>query len=207
MASRQKELTKILIDNKFSVQYPFIIDREDLFYNSPYHDLITDVYKSLGGILAVYPVNFGDFDIMLDHCFIELDEEHHFNRYRNITLDAPLYKNSILVQVELYKFYCAEYENKVGKTGNFWSTTTSDIQFGKSQLDYGFSGNGPSRWKQRAFYDFLRDVFSLLQPKPVFRISTYENIGCGKTSINTILKKGRNKELLTEYLKKRIRQI
>ena len=39
-----------------------------------------------------------------------------------------------------------------------------------------FDGNGSSRWKQRAFYDFLKDVASLVEGKPLIRISIYETV-------------------------------
>lgn len=33
---------------------------------------------------------------------------------------------------------------------------------------------GSSRWKQRAFYDFLRDVTGLIKGIPVIRLSIYQ---------------------------------
>lgn len=38
-----------------------------------------------------------------------------------------------------------------------------------------------------SIYDFLRDVYSCLQPKPVYRFSVYDEIE-GKT-LNTVLQK------------------
>jgi hypothetical protein len=204
MASRQKRLAKVLFENQFGVYYPFMIDKGTLINNNPYHELITNVYKSLGGIQNMYPLNFGDFDISIENCFIELDEEHHFNRYRRLTLDAPIYKNLKYFPVELYNDYCVKFENKVGKTGSFWSTPSSDKQFGPSRIDNEFPGNGPTRWKQRAFYDFLKDIISILQPKPVYRFSIYESLGYEKISLNKILLKEKHLDLLVAHLRSRM---
>ncbi len=35
-------------------------------------------------------------------------------------------------------------------------------------------GAGSSRWRQRAFYDFLRDVTGLIKEIPVIRLSIYQ---------------------------------
>ncbi len=201
MISRQKELARILAESKFVIHYPVFLNKS-VFYSSSYHNVISDVYKSLGGVLHEYPTNFGSFDIILDNCDIELDEENHFNRYRRITLEAPIYQNNKYVPAELYKLYCVDFEHKGGRTGNFWSSPSCETQFGKSTVVNDFSGNGPARWKQRAFYDFLKDVYSFLQDKSVFRISTYES--AGKSSINSILKRGKNTDLLIEHIKNRI---
>ena len=46
---------------------------------------------------------------------------------------------------------------------------------------------GSARWKQRAFYDYLKDVYRLIENKPVCRFSIYEIVN--NNSINTILKR------------------
>ena len=44
-----------------------------------------------------------------------------------------------------------------------------------SDLDNGcLDGAGSSRWRQRAFYDFLRDVTGLIKEIPVIRLSIYQ---------------------------------
>ena len=39
-----------------------------------------------------------------------------------------------------------------------------------------FSGNGSPRWKQRAFYDFCRDIFAVSGGMPVYRLAIYEKM-------------------------------
>lgn len=194
MVKRQKVLARILSDNGISLLYPFDFDRT-VFYNSEYNETIFSVYKELGGILDTYPIGFGDFDIITEDCFIELDEENHFNRYRAITLKSNFYLNCPNFSKQSYIDYCNQFENKAGKGGNFWTSTNSEKQFGFSSKDGDLSGSGSSRWKQRAFYDFLRDVYSCIQEKPVYRFSVYDKVG--STTINSILQK-QKKELYLE---------
>jgi hypothetical protein len=196
MAQRQKVLAQVLFSRGINLQYPFLLDRS-VFYNCQYHEQIVAVYKELGGILHIYPVGFGDFDIITDTCFIELDEENHFNRYRNITLKSDFYSDCSNFSKQSYIEYCNDFENKSGKGGNFWSSVNSERQFGVSSEPGNLDGNGSSRWKQRAFYDFLRDVYSFLQPKPVYRFSVYCKVG--NATINTVLKKQKSEDYDAMY--------
>ena len=138
--------------------------------------------KGLGGILIDYPRNPGKWDISVQEGFrIEVDEEQHFNRYRAITLNSHVYEREKIFspeQVDLYKEFCNTdmYEQSCRCDGKFWSSASANNQFGMASLPRVFDGNGSSRWKQRAFYDFLKDVASLVEGKPLIRISIYETV-------------------------------
>lgn len=137
---------------------------------------VCKVYTDLGGILDLPPVNPGKWDIDMEKCIIELDEENHFNRYRLITLESPIYENYANFDVENYRKYCKSYDKKCPISQKRWSNPSSDKQFGESGVNGDFSGNGPSRWKQRAFYDFIKDVYSIITGIPVIRISIYDQM-------------------------------
>ncbi|MBK7442545.1 MAG: hypothetical protein IPI65_13585 [Bacteroidetes bacterium] len=190
MGKRQNILASLLNNNGINLYYPIIIDR-GIFSQSQFHQEMKNVYHSLGGILEEYPIHFGDFDMIGENFFVELDEENHFNRYRKTTLQSSVYNNYEYFHVIDYNKYCDFFGTKGGKIGNFWTTPKSEKQFGKSSPERDFSGNGPARWKQRAFYDLLKDVYGMLINKPVFRFSTYEKIN--DISINNILKNKRMK--------------
>ncbi len=70
---------------------------------SKYYDDIKDIYRRLGGVLLDIPCLLRKGDIELPDIIVELDEEQHFNRYRLVTLESPLYS-------ELNKFPLNEYK-------------------------------------------------------------------------------------------------
>lgn len=152
----------------------------------PYNEEIMRVYKALGGRLSDYPKSFGAWDIFVpksaendDGFYVELDENQHFNRYRGITLNSCVYKRERIFspeQLEEYKRFCAEYEHRCPHTGGWWSNPSTNEQFGPASPEGDFSENGSSRWKQRAFYDFLKDVSSLAEEKPLIRVSVYDAV-------------------------------
>lgn len=51
---------------------------------------------------------------------------------------------------------------------------SSEKLFVKSDDNGCLDGAGSSRWRQRAFYDFLRDVTGLIMEIPVIRLSIYQ---------------------------------
>ena len=165
---------------------------------------ICDVYKALGGIMDSPKLSPGSWDIITQDFIIELDEENHFNHYRAITLNAPLYKDYKNFDVSEYLRYCEDKkkEDKCVKYGSYWKTKTSDLYFGESSKKGDMSGNGPSRWKQRAFYDYLKDVYSVVTGIPVIRISIYEEFG--DTTVGQNLE-NQDVEKTKEYLRKRIK--
>lgn len=143
------------------------------------HNEIQNVYRKLNGQLEVYPVAFRGFDIELSHCFVELDEEQHFNRYRSLTLDSIIYNTNSSFSTLDYKSFCNQFENaclKKGDNRKYWKTDSTENQFGKSAAEGILTGDGSSRWRQRAFYDFLRDAGQQIGNYKLIRISIYQKI-------------------------------
>lgn len=139
-------------------------------------DEVTRVYNQLGGIMNEYPINYR-WDITYPDFIIELDEELHFNRYRYETLQSSLYDDYVNFDVDQYRRFCQVREKnclKAGSYGGKWKNSSTDTQFQPSNTNGVLDGAGSSRWKQRAFYDFLKDVHAIIKGIPVIRISIYD---------------------------------
>lgn len=152
---------------------------ENDFASSQYNGEIHKIFKTLGGVLPQYPVGFKGYDISLKNFIVELDEERHFNRYRSLTLSSNIYKY-LDFQIENYKNYCEIHEKDCLKAANWgrnWTSPSSEKQYGISSYPGDFDKNGASRWKQRAFNDYLRDVGQLISNIPLMRISIWEKVG------------------------------
>ena len=126
----------------------------------------TPGFKSLSGV---------------NYLAIELDEEQHFNRYRTITLSCPEYLRMPWFPLSPYQDYCLTFEPlclaKASHLG-YWSTMGSVKTFGPPGPKGVLTGSGSPRWKQRAYYDYLRDIIPLVCPVlRVARLSIYDNIG------------------------------
>lgn len=166
---------------------------------------IMDIYKKLGGIQESFPINYS-WDIKYPDFIIELDEELHFNRYRLITLNSSIYDGYRYFSTDKYKEYCQLYEKKClssGKYGNKWMSNSSEKLFLKSDEFGILEKNGSSRWKQRAFNDFLKDVNSVLRNKPIIRVSIYDEYD--GESIGSILNREdrrRTSDFICSILKK-----
>ncbi len=134
------------------------------------------VYKLLGGTMEQIPINY-KWDIKCPDFCLELDEERHFNRYRALTLDSPIYWDYKWFSVQNYKRYCSDKEIlclKSASFGSYWKNNSTEKAFLESSEEGNLSDNGSSRWRQRAFYDFLKDINSIIRNKPVIRISIYD---------------------------------
>ena len=160
---------------------------------------INRIYKDLGGILPTAPYKFAKYDIPVKDFIIELDEQEHFNRYRFYTLDSSIYENCLNFDKENYKGYCAKYEDKCRTDGKFGSSPSADKQFGKIDSD----DLEWSRWKQRAFYDLVKDAYSIAKKLPIIRISIYDEYN-GET-INDLLKSHKKTKLLA-YVEERYKK-
>ena len=163
------------------------------------------VYTQLGGVLDEFPINYR-WDITYPDFIIELDEELHFNRYRYETLQSVIYKDDHNYVVDDYKRYCNEYEDKCLKAGSYggkWKNSSTDTQFKPSNEEGVLDGNGSSRWKQRAFYDFLKDVHGIVRGIPVIRISIYDTYK--NESIGSILSRY-DDEKITEFCRNLLKQ-
>ena len=176
---REKTLKKILSDAGYSVPddaqkcYP---ERSDVV-NSDFASDVTDVYQKLGGVLPAFPQNrLRRSDVQIENVAIELDEENHFNRYRRDTLSANAYSNLNRFPINEYRNYCNEYEKECSTHGRYWTTPSSERQFGASSPNGDLEGNGSSRWKQRAFYDFVKDLSPILLDVRLARISIWDTI-------------------------------
>ena len=145
------------------------------FERSGLYPEILRVYRNLGGLDVAPKLKPGGWDIPLKEAIIELDEENHFNRYRLTTLESPIYQNCNSFNLEGYRSYCHRHELRCVTSGNYWDTPSAARQFGQSNPTRGnLSGGGSSRWKQRAFNDFLKDAYSIITGVPVIRISIYD---------------------------------
>jgi hypothetical protein len=140
------------------------------------------VYRDLGGVGAVPRVRPGSWDIEADGVGVELDEERHFNRYRLKTLESSLY-DQFDFPGDLYRSLCAEYEGAclaAASWGGNWTNPSAAVEFGSGSDPGEFAGGGAPRWKQRAFYDFIKDTAPVAAGVPVSRLSIWETVGVGK---------------------------
>ncbi|MFT4309101.1 MAG: hypothetical protein ACMXYL_01290, partial [Candidatus Woesearchaeota archaeon] len=140
------------------------------------------VYKLLLGTSNKLPLRIGNFDIKVQGTYIELDEHLHFNRYRLITLNSSIYKNTKIFNLELYKKLCKEHEEDCLKSGGYggkWKNNSTEKLFAKSSPYKDLRGNGPSRWRQRAFYDFMKDLYATEKKIKLRRFSVWERIESG----------------------------
>lgn len=160
--SREAKLREVL-NNSSLIEYWFdcpIFDK-DKIKNSKHGSEIAKVYHDLGGILNNYPSNVGrKWDIRINGLILELDEEQHFNQYRLQTLNSTAYIDTPFL-LEEYRRYCMEHEDRcIGRAshGNYWKNDSTERQFGLSAPARDLTGNGSSRWKQRAFYDYYKDI-------------------------------------------------
>jgi len=177
MKTREANLFRVVAEMYEIVNINYKMIPEDL--NASQKGFLNEVYNSLGGKQDVPPLNFGRWDIVTKDFIIELDEEQHFNRYRKKTLDSSLYDNYPWFDIEKYKIYCTEKESeckKKAKHGGYWANASTEKQFGKASEKGDLSGNGSPRWKQRAFYDFCRDLYSIVFEIPVYRFSVYDEL-------------------------------
>ena len=170
------------------------------FKNSRFHPFIMKVYRDLGGKKNDYPINFRGFDIKLKDVIVELDEERHFNRYRYETLNSPVYDNWKGFSVRKYKKWCNEYEENCLQSahwGNSWQNKNSNEHFNISAKLSENKFSDASRWKQRAFFDYLRDVSSILMNVKLIRLSIYQRINYSSV---TDLIKNHNLDVISEYI-------
>jgi hypothetical protein len=137
---------------------------------------IEDVYKRRGGILPILPLNLRSWDVESDGIAIEFDEYLHLNRYRGMTLQSAIYKRLPRFPLNAYKRYCSEHEEKclcAGSYGGNWTNKSARAQFGLESPPRDMSERWISRWKQREFYDFLKDLSPLLIGVNVVRVAVW----------------------------------
>ena len=175
MPLREEKLSEILLTS-YSEGY----FQKPEFQLSSFDDEIKSVYSKLGGIMDSYPTSFRGFDICCKDFIVELDEEQHFNRYRLATLDSSIYTGFRGFNINSYKKFCVNFESEcLSKADNrkYWSSDSTTSQFGDSSSPGILTESGSSRWKQRAFYDYLRDVGSVMGAYKLVRISIWDKVG------------------------------
>ncbi len=126
------------------------------------------------------------WDCALRDFVVELDEERHFNRFRAITLGSSVYSAMPRFPLVPFREYCGTREQDCLRDagyGGYWTNDSCDRMFGRAgpvgQIE---PGNGPSRWKQRAFYDFLKDLAMPISGVPVVRVAVWDVLTEGKES-------------------------
>ncbi len=162
--------------------------------NSSLYKEIHRIYCGLDGCLETVPARLGAWDFNVSGIAVELDESLHFNRYRGFTLDSKLYCKLGGFPLENYRDFCKIHEKdcvKAGSYGGKWTNPSCERQFGKSSLSPDLSAGGAPRWKQRAFYDYIKDLSPLIIGTKVVRISIWDKIAiAGKlVTISDILDK------------------
>lgn len=140
-------------------------------------DRIRSLYDLLGGSPDHFPrIRPGGWDLAFETAdgllFVESDEEQHFNRYRAQTLDST--SDLGLPWAPAYQAYCAQHEQRLlpgWGTGRRWTNPSAARFFGEAGPPGDFTGVGAPRWRQRAFYDSVKDV---LTGRRLARISVHD---------------------------------
>ena len=190
---RRQELLTTILTSEFGneMNYPNALTWADLRKAELSNEVIR-TYKRLGGILEEPPLAFGPWDICLSNFIVELDEAQHFNRYRALSLNSYVYYVVKGFDTVEYTQYCRDHEETCRKKmvwGKFWTSSSAEHQFGPSGKIGDLESNGSPRWRQRAFYDYLRDVFATISGIPLIRVSVYDRIEANqqKLTVNEIL--------------------
>jgi hypothetical protein len=123
-----------------------------------HHGELLGLYRSLGGLLERPVWRPGTWDLSFDGALVvELDEQLHFNRYRGLTLGASW--SPALPWTDAYRVYCARHEERClrdGRGQQRWTNPSCARHFSGGPV--GDLAAGAPRWKQRAFYDALKDT-------------------------------------------------
>ena len=171
---RKESILKQVVLQEYGEKKHLKLTRGQFLLSSEFYSEVESMYKELGGILGEPPLTFGSWDISTPEFILELDEENHFNRYRLQTLNSSIYQMINGFRLDEYMRFCTLYEYSCRKHGGFWKNNSSEKLFVKSDDNGCLDGAGSSRWRQRAFYDFLRDVTGLIKEIPVIRLSIYQ---------------------------------
>lgn len=150
---------------------------------SDYAAAAAEVYRALGGRHSHPPCRLGHWDLEFDGVAVELDEYLHFNGYRAATLASPVYQELPNFPLRAYLGYCSDHKDhclKVGRREGTWSNASCESQFGPAASPGDLTGGGAPRWKQRAFYDFVKDLSPLLISVQAVRISVWDVVREGR---------------------------
>lgn len=156
-----------------------------------HRDRIRGLYDLLDGHTDHFDrIRPGGWDLAFDTpdglLLVELDEEQHFNRYRAATLTAL--DDLGLPWTPAYQSYCRDHEARLlpgWGTGQRWTNPSAARFFGEPDAPGDFTGVGAPRWRQRAFYDAVKDV---LTERRLARISVHDPLDAGGT-VETLLRR------------------
>jgi len=171
---KKENILKQVVLQEYGEKKHSKLTKSQLSLSPELYSEVKSMYKELGGTQEEPPLTFGPWDISTPEFIIELDEENHFNRYRFQTLNSNIYQSIKGFPLEAYKQFCKQYESRCRKFGGYWKSDSSENLFMKSNDNGCLNGAGSSRWKQRAFYDFLRDITGVISGIPVIRLSIYQ---------------------------------
>lgn len=200
---KREEVLKDLLVRKFGCRKHSKPKKSDVIC-SQYNDEISLIYSGLGGVLNEYPTEYRGFDIQCADFVVELDEERHFNRYRFLTLNSKFYENCRYFDVSVYKELCQSKEKECLKAAGWrknWKSDSTIKQFGMGDSEGQLGNNGSPRWKQRAFYDYLRDISSEIMNVPIIRISIWESID--DMTVDSLIKMNRMGKILDLILERK----
>lgn len=152
---------------------------------------VVELFQSLGGQTPMLRLRPGAWDLAFSGgLLIELDEELHFNRYRAQTLQ-PQWATTLPWR-DTYLGLCGDFETQclaAGKWGKRWTTPSCEAMFGPPSPPSVLDGLGSPRWKQRAFYDAVKDIAALQSQTPrLCRLSIWDRVG--ETTIGDALAGG-----------------
>ncbi|MEH0153817.1 hypothetical protein V6R21_06695 [Limibacter armeniacum] len=176
---------------------------------------VTYIYESLGGKGDLSRLKAPDWHIELDgNIVLQLDEQLHFNRFRNLTLRSAIYREDQGFSVQKFRTYSRKKEDECLKTGTqakYWTTPFAEKHFGEGARQGDLKGGGAPAWKLLAFLDYWQDLTAALKPVKVIRISIWDELMLGGklVSINDILTNPAEKEAeaLVSYLKRRVQPV
>jgi hypothetical protein len=137
-------------------------------------DILT-LYRALGGHAAQPSFAPGSWDMSFSGgLLVELDESFHFNRYRSFTLENDWADG--LPWQDPYREYSRQWERYSGTGGRRWSNESAKRMFGGADPGGVFGEFGAPRWKQRALYDAMKDIFAATGEVRLARVSIYDSI-------------------------------
>jgi hypothetical protein len=119
------------------------------------------------------------WDLRVEGILVEFDEERHFNRYRGKTLAASAYARLPGFPLDAYRSFCAEHEVAClasASYGGNWSNRSCEAMFGPGGSPGDLTGAGAPRWRQRAYYDYLKDLAPLAKLGPMARLSVWDEL-------------------------------
>ena len=139
---------------------------------------ILDLYRRLGGRIDRPELRPGPWDLAMGGLLIELDEELHFNRYREMTLARP-WADALPWSLS-YRDACATREPdclRAAQWGQRWTSSGSEGMFGQAAAPGDLAApSGAPRWKQRALYDAMKDASVLEGDFKLARLSVYDEV-------------------------------